>query len=89
MERNYLPDSYYSTCGDDCKDKCNNIVFSKDLQSYVHAPHREKVFCPFGINNSMNQSIFTLQSFPNTKFGRVPQFDPRPLTKIGLELRKV
>ncbi len=87
---NYLPDSIYTLCGSDVKacTNCSNVVWSPVTNSLVHDSQTGKVFCPFGTNNSMNQSIFT--SIPvdqNTKWGHAPQFEPRSLSKIGLEWR--
>ena len=92
---NYIPDSVYTICGEYTQDCgiCSNEVYSKVLNSYVHDSQRGKVFCPFGKKNTMNQSIFSDQIFLNsyinntTTFGRAPQLDPRPLSKIGLEFR--
>ena len=91
--REYIPDSIYTICGDDCKN-CQNVVWSPVVNSYVHDSQRGKVFCPFGKGDTMNTSIYNDQIYMNnlnhlvpTTWGRVPQLDPRPLTKIGLEFR--
>jgi hypothetical protein len=99
--RNYIPDSVYNICGEftqDCS-VCSNETFSRVLNTYVHDSQRGKVFCPFGKNGSMNQTIFGDQgslnksninlnnNYPRTTFGHAPQLNPRPLSKIGLEWR--
>ena len=91
----YFPDSVYTICGEYTQDCgiCSNDVYSNLLNGYVHDSQRGKVFCPFGKKNTMNQSIFADQAYLNssinlnTTFGRAPQLDPRPLSKIGLEWR--
>ena len=94
--KDYLPDSIYTLCVND-KDNCNvcsNNTFSNLLDGYVHDVQRAKVFCPFGKDESMNKSNYSDQKFindttntPITTWGRVPQLNPRPLSKIGLEWR--
>jgi hypothetical protein len=92
---NYLPDSIYTVCDNDCGSICSNVVWSNVLNTYVHDSQNGKVFCPFGMDDSMNQSNYSDQKFivglnPNnytTQWGRVPQLPPRPLSKIGLEWR--
>jgi len=90
--KNYIPDSIYTICGN-CE-KCSNMVYSRELDAFVHDTQRGKVFCPFGTKGTMNQTIFGDQGylngvndFKNTTWGRAPQLDPRPLSKIGLEWR--
>ena len=99
--KSYLPDAIYSLCGDSTQscNICSNNVWSKELNGYVHDTQRGKVFCPFGTNDSMNQMIYQDQWLINsnnkkfkpnyncTTWGRAPQLDPRPLTKIGLSWR--
>ena len=99
--KNYIPDSVYTICGEFTQDcgNCSNEVYSRELNTYVHDSQRGKVFCPFGKKNSMNQTIFGDQGFLNysniitnnnytrTTFGQAPQLDPRSLAKIGLEWR--
>ena len=97
----YTPDSVFMICGEqtqDC-DICSNNVYSPVVNGYVHDPLSGKVFCPFGIGNTLNQSIIADQSYANsmnvnnipnfsyTKWGRAPQMDPRSLTKVGLSWR--
>ena len=93
-----IPDSVYTICGEQTQDCtiCSNNVYSPVVNGYVHDPLNGKVFCPFGKGESMNQSIMADQSFmnsfninnfvnfPKTTWGRAPQMDPRPLSKIGL-----
>ena len=96
--KDYLPDSIYSLCGGDTQacTVCSNEVYSTALNAKVHDTLRGKVFCPFGMGESMNTPIYGDQSylvksqpkrFQGTTWGRVPQLDPRPLTKIGLDWR--
>lgn len=101
--KSYLPDAIYSLCEGNGVSKtcnvCSNDVWSKQLNSYVHDTQRGKVFCPFGTNDSMNQHIYQDQwsvnnniikfkpNYTCTTWGRVPQLDPRSLTKIGLSWR--
>jgi hypothetical protein len=92
--RNYIPDSIYGDCVNDTNvcTNCSNVVYSRRLDSFVHDSQRGKVFCPFGTGESMNQSIFVDQldinnQFTNTRWGRVPQLDPRSLSKVGLDWR--
>jgi hypothetical protein len=97
-ERDYIPDSIYTICGEktqDC-DICSNKVWSRELNAFVHDTLAGKVFCPFGKGNSLNKPIYGDQAyiyslnpgrFNSTTWGRVPQLDPRPLAKIGLEWR--
>ena len=100
-ERSYLPDSIYTICGEYTQDCgiCDNNVYSKVVSGMVHDSQRGKVFCPFGMGESMNQPIYADQSILNsnsissqpnwgkTTWGHVPQMDPRPLAKIGLTWR--
>lgn len=97
-ERNYIPDSVYTMCGEDTNlapcEICSNVVWSPVVNGFVHDSQNGKVFCPFGKGNTMNTSIYSDQEFinsmnnrPLTTWGRVPQLDPRTLTKIGLEWR--
>jgi hypothetical protein len=95
-EKNYTPDSVYSVCGEDTNlcNICSNVVWSPVVNDYVHDTQSGKVFCPFGKGESMNQSIYNDQQFINkldpkrqTTWGRVPQLNPRSLSKIGLEWR--
>jgi len=95
-EREYLPDSIYSICGEDTQDCsiCTNVVWSPVVNGLVNDTQRGKVFCPFGKGNSLNTPIYTdqiylnqLNQIPNTTWGRVPQLDPRPLVRVGLEFR--
>ena len=96
--RDYLPDSIYSICGENTQgcNVCSNTLWSPGLNGLVHDTLRGKVFCPFGKGNSMNKPIygdqgylvnFTPQKFQNTTWGRVPQLNPLPLARIGLEWR--
>jgi len=86
----WIPDSLYGVCSENgCPSVCSNEVYSPITKSFVHDSQVGKVFCPFGMDNSMNQSIFTDQQVLNTRitqtpWGRAPQLDPRPLTKVGL-----
>ena len=95
---NYIPDSVYLVCGEITQDcgVCDNRVYSNVVNGYVHDTQRWKVFCPFGMGNSMNTPVFGDQSFINNQqtqawktstWGHVPQMDPRPLSKIGLTWR--
>ena len=93
-DKKYIPDAVYGVCSkfsEDCKE-CSNLVYSDFLGGTVHDTLRGKVFCPFGIGDSMNQNIFADQlsinkQYKNTKWGRAPQMDPSSLTRIGLEWR--
>jgi len=96
MNNNYIPDSVYMICGEETQDcgVCSNSVFSPVVNGKVHDPLNGKVFCPFGMGDSLNQSIYADQSSLNafnnykpTTWGRAPQLEPRPLSKIGLEWR--
>ena len=93
LPKNYLPNSIYTICGEDTQicDVCSNELFSPVVNGFVHDIQRAKVFCPFGMGDSMNKSTFNDQAFLNglnnlniTTWGRVPQLSPRPLAKIGL-----
>ena len=98
---NYLPDSIYTICGENTKDCkiCSNNLYSPIVNSIVHDTQRGKVFCPFGMGESMNKTIYGDQKILNndyillnsnwnkTTWGHVPQLGPRSLTKIGLEWR--
>ena len=100
-KRDYLPDSIYTICGEVTQDcgVCGNEVYSNIVNGMVHDPQRGKVFCPFGMGDSMNQQIYSdqnilnatsISSNPNwgkTTWGHVPQMDTRPLAKIGLSWR--
>jgi hypothetical protein len=96
MNRNYTPDSVYMVCGEqiqDC-DVCSNTVFSPVVNGKVHDPLSGKVFCPFGMGESLNQSVYSDQNYlnrtnnlPRTTWGMAPQLEPRPLAKVGLEWR--
>jgi hypothetical protein len=92
---NYIPDSVYLVCESNCG-ICDNRVYSNVVNGFVTDSQRGKVFCPFGMSNSMNSGIFEDQSFINNQqtqtwktstWGHVPQMDPRPLAKIGLTWR--
>ena len=96
--KNYLPDSIYSVCGEDTQacNVCSNEVYSTALNAKVHDTLRGKVFCPFGMGESLNTPIYGDQSYlvqlqPNrfqgSTWGRAPQLDPRPLVKVGLHWR--
>ena len=95
-EREYLPDSIYSLCGEytqDCS-VCSNVVYSDQINNYVHDTQRGKVFCPFGKGETLNKNIYNDQvaiinprTWGQSTWGNVPQLDPRPLSKIGLEWR--
>ena len=99
--KNYLPDSVYTICGEITQgcDICENKVFSNVVSGMVHDSERGKVFCPFGMGESMNQPIYGDQGILNatqinlnpkwgkSTWGHAPQMDPRPLTKIGLTWR--
>ena len=100
---NYIPDSIYTICGNDPSNcaNCSNVVSTRVFNNYIvaHDPLRGKVLCPFGTKNSMNQSNFSdqlynynteIQSneyYTQTPFGRAPQMNPRPLSKIGIHWR--
>ena len=94
-QKEYLPDSIYTVCGDDQSCTiCSNEVYSNVVNEKVHDTQRAKVFCPFGKGESMNQDIYNDQMFisnmngpQSTTWGRAPQLQPRPLSKIGLEWR--
>jgi len=99
--KNYIPDSIYTICGENTQDcnVCKNIVYSPIVDGMVQDSQTGKVFCPFGMGDSMNQGIFGDQGILNliniqnnnnwgkTTWGHVPQMDPRSLTKIGLTWR--
>ena len=96
--RTYIPDSIYAICGEDTQDCniCSNVVWSNAVNGFVHDSQNGKVFCPFGAGETLNTPIFGDQAylvslqpgkFQNTTWGKVPQLDPRPLAKIGLEFR--
>jgi hypothetical protein len=87
---NYVPDSVYTICGTECS-VCTNVAWSPVLNAPVHDTLRGKVFCPFGKDGTMNQPtngdqlfLNSVQNYPKTTWGRAPQLDPRPLSKIGL-----
>ena len=95
--KEYLPDSVYSLCDEtsDCT-ICSNVVYSPVVDGFVRDSQNGKVFCPFGMEDSMNTHVYGDQQYlvrlqPNkytsTTWGRAPQLDPRPLAKIGLEWR--
>ena len=99
--KDYLPDSIYTICGQytqDCN-VCSNLVWSPVVNGYVHDTLRGKVFCPFGMDSTLNKTTFQDQAyinvgnifnngaFTNTTWGKAPQLDPRPLSKIGLSWR--
>ena len=100
-KKHYLPDSIYMLCGEDTQDCsiCSNNLYSPIVGGMVHDSQTGKVFCPFGMGDSMNQPIFGDQATANanynsqkpgwskTTWGHVPQMDPRSLTKIGLSWR--
>jgi hypothetical protein len=85
----WIPDSIYSSYPEQ-QTVCKNVAYSPITRSLVHDSQTGKVFCPFGTDNSMNQSIYADQEVLNqristsTPFGRVPQLDPRPLARIGI-----
>ena len=93
--KNYLPDSIYMTCGKDKNcDVCLNVVWSPVVNGLVHDTLAGKVFCPFGKKETLNERTYSDQAYINnlnkyvpTTWGRVPQLDPRPLARIGLEFR--
>ena len=99
--KRYIPDSVYMVCGSETQDcnVCSNSVFSPVVNGYVHDSRNGKVFCPFGMGNSLNQDIFHdqrsvntdrlmgNQKYSSTTWGKVPQLDPRALVKVGLEFR--
>ena len=97
--KNFLPDSIYNVCGEFTEDCtiCSNVVYSNQINDVVHDSQRGKVFCPFGMGESLNKNIFNdqyslimdngIKKWGNTTWGSVPQLDPRPLSKIGLEWR--
>ena len=101
MQRNYIPDSIYTICGEYTQDcgNCSNQVWSNVVHGEVHDSQRGKVFCPFGVKGTMNIPINGQQgvlntinlvknnNYANTTWGHVPQLNPRPLAKIGLEWR--
>ena len=98
---NYTPDSIYMVCGENTElcNVCTNEVYSPVVNGKVHDPYNGKVFCPFGMGDSFNQNTLFDQYSINTQkinnnvnyqtstWGKVPQLDPRPLAKIGLEWR--
>ena len=95
--KEYLPDSIYLTCGssEECG-VCKNEIFSNNLNGMVHDPLIGKVFCPFGMGETMNKNTFSDQmslystqspSWGKTTWGHVPQLDPRSLMKLGLSWR--
>ena len=100
-EKNYLPDSIFMICGENTNacTNCQNLLYSPVVNGLVHDSQRGKVYCPFGMGDSMNQPIYgdqniangiNMQSVPGwatTTWGHVPQMDPRSLTKIGLTWR--
>jgi hypothetical protein len=100
-EKSYLPDSIYTVCGENTQDCpiCSNNLYSPIVKGMVHDSQTGKVFCPFGIGQSMNLPIFGDQAILNnsyknnnsewttTTWGHVPQLDPRSLAKIGLSWR--
>lgn len=93
-KKSFIPDSAYVNCLNNpslCNDVCSNEQYSPLYNNTVSAPQRELTFCPFGKNNTMNISTFTDQKGiiidKTTKWGKVPQLDPRPLSRIGLEWR--
>ena len=87
-----LPDYVYASCtAQSGCDICSNTEYSSVLDGPVHDTLRGKVFCPFGKVGTMNGSIYAdqtwlnnAQDLPLTTWGRAPQLNPRPLTKIGL-----
>jgi len=90
----YVPDSLFMMCGHLEKSKycdiCSNKANSKLLNGAVNATEIGLAYCPFGKNDSMNKSIFMDQdsvNYGNTQWGRAPQMDPRPLSRIGLDWR--
>lgn len=96
---NYIPDSIYSICSGKPCDVCSNEMYSNITGSIVHDSQTGKVFCPFGKGNTMNGYINNDQlyldkmninlkpGYSSTKWGHVPQADPRSLSKIGLSWR--
>ena len=75
--RNYIPDSINNT-------DCSNTITS--FYGPVSGPQRGDYKCPFGIHE--NIGIFFRESIGNnTTWGRVPQLDPRPIARIGMEYR--
>jgi hypothetical protein len=89
---NYTPDSAYTLFINDPELICKNTMNIDGIRA--EAPQREKIFCPFGIH--LNTSIYKDHNFlesylqlnnRNTTWGRVPQLDPRPLSRIGMEFR--
>ena len=101
MNKNYIPDSIYTICGEHTNNcnNCSNKLYSPVVGGMVHDSQRGKVFCPFGTGTSMNQPIFGDQGYLNelsiknnpewgkTTWGHVPQMEPRSLSRIGLEWR--
>ena len=89
--KDYLPDSIFTLCEENNCTICSNEIYSPVVGGMVHDSQNGKVFCPFGSGESMNQSIYgdqlSLKGLPQTTWGRAPQLDPRPLTKIGLHWR--
>jgi hypothetical protein len=100
-QKTYIPDSVYTMCGEETQEcgNCSNKVYSSVVGGMVHDPLRGKVFCPFGVGESMNLPIFgdqgivnaenvlNNQSWGKTTWGHVPQLAPRSLAKIGLSWR--
>ena len=97
----YIPDSVYTICGEEIQacNNCSNKVYSPVVNGMVHDTLRGKVYCPFGVNDSMNLPIFgdqnsinndsirNNQAWGKTTWGHVPQLEPRSLVKIGLSWR--
>jgi hypothetical protein len=91
-EYNYTPDSVYNNYNND-NGMCKNDFYAPVLDDKAKGPTRTLTFCPFGKGDSLNKSILDDQKYlyktsnKNTRWGRVPQLDPRPLVKVGLEWR--
>ena len=91
----YVPDSIYMICGhlnrSEYCDICSNEATTTIYPGTVKGSERGTMFCPFGKKDSMNKSIFADQESikidQTTKWGRVPQMPPRPLSLIGLDWR--
>lgn len=85
----YIPDSIHARCDNKCNICSSNIEYSKRLKLEIQQTKRGKVFCPFGKKENIDLDIYFNQIHKNTDttWGRVPQLDPRSLSRIGLEWR--
>ena len=85
---NYVPDSAYLVCGSSTCDTCSNEEFSEIVDDFVNDTLRAKSFCSFGRTGGINKGIFDAEPDRKSKWGNVPQFNPRPLARIGIEWRR-